>query len=141
MRQLAPEELPFLPEISDVYFADPERALRDDASGDGPLRFGGAELVDLLSIVALAVMTAVTDHMVRDALEHVKPSAVPGTLRRLFGAGRTAGDEHGGAAPGEPGSLPSPPVSLTTEQLSRVRGVAMEVAHSAGTGCRPRRPK
>ncbi len=134
VRQVAPEELPFFPEISDAYFAAPERVLTGGGAGGGPLRFGAAELVDLMSVVALAVMNATVEHTVSETLKGVKPSALPGALKRLFGLGRATGEGNRGRAALEPRPSPEPrqpsdpPLSLTPEQLAQVREVAIEVA-------------
>lgn len=140
VRQLAPEELPFFLEISDAYFADPEPVLNGDSSDDGPLRFGAADLVNLLSVVALMVMSATVEHTVSETLKNVKPSVVPAVLRRLFGGEKAADEEHCGATAFESEPRPSPElrepsdlrVSLTPEQLARVRGVAIEAALRQG---------
>ncbi len=122
VQRVAPDESAFFPEISTAYFADPEGVDKGGARSGRPLRFGAEDLVDLVSLVALQAVSAVVEYVVTEVLEGMKPAARLKALRRLFRVGRELPQGDGDA------EAEKPPVSLTPEQLTQVRRVAIEAA-------------
>ncbi|WP_405147348.1 hypothetical protein OG589_07365 [Sphaerisporangium sp. NBC_01403] len=117
--RVRPAELPTLRAMSEAYFADPERSLAGGAGGGGPLRIGDTGIVLLLTPVALAAATEVTQYLFSEA---IRPGLVRGgaAVRRLFGAtgGRTGPDEA--------------PVELTDRQWAHVRQMVVDVVVRCG---------
>jgi hypothetical protein len=119
--EVAPAELPTFRAVSEAYFADPARALAGDRDR-GPLQIGEAEVVVLVTPVALAVATEVTRYLFEEA---IRPAVVKSgsAVRRLFGAGGAGGvADH----PEER------PVELTAEQWARVREIVVDVVSRCG---------
>ncbi|MCO6003551.1 hypothetical protein NE236_00980 [Actinoallomurus purpureus] len=116
--EVAPAELPTFRAVSEAYFADPARSLAGDRDR-GPLQIGEAEVVVLVTPVALAVATEVTRYLFEEA---IRPAVVKSgsAVRRLFGA-RGAADH-----PEER------PVELTAEQWARVREIVVDVVSRCG---------
>lgn len=85
---MAPAEKPIFGALSEAYFADPARALAGGGER-GPLRMGDMGAVLLLTPVALAAATEVTQYLVGEVL---RPAVARGgsAVRRLFGVGAVA---------------------------------------------------
>ena len=125
--QLAPDELEILPEVSDEFFENPERALK--AAKEESVGFG-VELA-LLAPFALSVAMEVVKFLLSLAKDAVGPdvkTVVSGWLRRVFpGMSLKAGQ-------------PSPTVPLSRQQLQLVRDVAYARARGIWVSRSRRRP-
>jgi hypothetical protein len=123
---VAPEEVSILPEVSDEYFADPDRALR--AAREESLGFG-IELA-MLAPFAIAVATEVVKFLLglaKDALGPQVQSGVAEWVRRRF-----PNMTKPPAPAAQPAATAAAPATLTREQLQMVHGVALAKAQALG---------
>jgi hypothetical protein len=112
----APEELPVFTAISRRYEEDPEAAERE-AGREEMLGFGAGELV-ALAPVALQVASPVIKFLfeqVREAAGEQAQAGIGALVKKLFKRFRLPEDKDA-------------PPPLTTEQIARVRGIALERA-------------
>jgi hypothetical protein len=117
--QMAPEELPLYPVISEAYVKDPEKTLRGQISKDEDLGFGVAEAAVLLTPVVLEVMKSVVMFLWAEVAKGVKQEStrlIGDSIKSMFKKYVPA-DTHQGQVPG-----------LTSEQLAQVRLLALEKA-------------
>ncbi len=121
--EAAPDELPVFPALADAYFADPARALRAprrrDSRGD-PLEFGAAEVVVLVTPVAIAVASGVVQDLAAELARNAA-TRVTQAVRRLL---RLADGER--AQPGEVG------LALTGERCAEIRANVFDTAVAYG---------
>jgi hypothetical protein len=120
--EAAPAELPIFGALSKAYFADSKRA--SAGGGDrGLLKIGDTGFVLLLTPVALAAATEVTQYLFGEV---IRPAVARGgaAVRQLFGAEDSAEDPS--VEPAEAR------VELTAEQWAEVRQVVVEVVHRCG---------
>jgi hypothetical protein len=114
--QTAPQELPLFRATSEAYFADPDQVLAGKEDRDEMLGFGAEAVVTLVTPVALEVAKTVVGYLATQlvsVMEQHAGEAIATQVRKLFHR-----DTAGADAP--------PP--LTSDQLARVRDLALEKA-------------
>lgn len=116
--QVAPEEMPIFTALSRAYFADPERSLSGDDSGDGLLGFGVDEVVAVVTPAVLEAVGVMVGCIAVQMMQRVAPRLVPQALRRALGIAGPPENDRGTDELDEP-------VSFTTAQIAEFRG-AME---------------
>ncbi|MFQ6013946.1 MAG: hypothetical protein ACE5NP_00710 [Anaerolineae bacterium] len=124
--QTAPQELPLFRATSEVYFKDPEKALKGGAGKDDMLGFGLAAAATFLTPVALAVASEVVEFVaeeVKESVEEESEELIDDAVKKVFKKFRRE-EEKKDKEKEEP---PSPP-PLTPEQLEEVRELALEKA-------------
>ena len=112
--QVAPEEMPMFTALTRAYFADPERALSGDHSGDGYLGFGVDEAVTVVTPAVLDAVGVMVGCIVLQMMQRVAPNLVPKTLRRTLGI---AGPPEGDTGTDESDE----PVSFTAAQIAEIQ--------------------
>lgn len=117
--QIAPEELPLFPAISEAYVKEPEKTLKGQISKDEDLGFGVAEAAVLLTPVVLDVMKSVVMFLGAEIAKRVKEesSSLIGDYIKSMFKKYVPANTSGKQVPG-----------LTTEQLAQVRLLALEKA-------------
>jgi hypothetical protein len=130
---VAPEELALLGPMSAAYFTDPDRALSGRTLDDEPLGFGVPVDGQLLTPIVLAVLTQVLAFLVTEVRKSVQaeaPDLIHEHVKRLFKKLRPADAEAEAAAAS--GGKPATPPPLSSQQLARVREIALARARQLG---------
>jgi hypothetical protein len=109
--QIAPQELPLFPAISEAYFKDPQKLLGREKGKDDILGFGIDVPIVLLSPAVLLVVQFVVQEVFKSFTGEIMKRIVEG----LSGP-KTKGDQEQIASP------------LTPEQLAQVHEVAFQKA-------------
>ena len=127
---IAPQELPLVTPISSAYFANPEDTLRRRQSKDKPLGFGvPGDVAQLVTPIALAVMTQVVSFLAQEISKSVKaeaPNVINDLVKSLFSKFRRTEASATAARP----STTQP--ALTPAQLAQVREIALQKARQLG---------
>jgi hypothetical protein len=130
IQQVAPQELWRFRAASQTYFDDPDQALIPETDKDEMLGFGAGQQVALMTPIALAMATQMVKFVVEEVASSVKaesPSVIQRYVRMIFG--KVAPQVDDAQTKEESSTTVAAPVSLTSEQLARVRQVALDTAH------------
>ncbi len=128
LQQVAPQELWRFRAASQAYFDDPDRAVTAEKSEDEMLGFGAAQQVTLLTPIVLAMATQVVKFVAEEAAKSLRdesPSVIQHYVRKIF---KKVAPTDEIQTKNESPKTVDVPMALTPEQLTRIRGVALETA-------------
>jgi hypothetical protein len=121
VEQIAPQEAPIFPLLSEAYFQDPEKAHQRQGGKDEMLGFAVEAGVVLLTPIVMTVTREVVEFVagvVMTSVQTQSSSLVDEFVKKMFKKFRREGEAKGEKLP--------PP--LTREQIGRVREIALEKA-------------
>jgi hypothetical protein len=121
VEQVAPQEVPIFPLLSEAYFQDPEKTLNAKGGKDEMLGFGVEAGVVLLTPIVMTVTREVVEFIAAEVMKSVQLQSsglINDFVKKMFKKFRREGEAKGEKLP--------PP--LTREQIGRVRELALEKA-------------
>jgi hypothetical protein len=130
--EVAPEELELFDELMEEHFANPEASSTPTHSEDDALAFGLESAMTVLTPVVAAVVSAVVKYVVDEVLKATKDessSFIREKVERLFGLITAKKSPEAAPAPGQPASAS---ISLSPDELARVRQLALEQSLACG---------
>jgi hypothetical protein len=119
VEQIAPQEVPIFPLLSEAYFQDPDKMLEAREGKDEMLGFGVEAGAVLLTPIVMTVTKEVVEFVAAEVMKSVQTqssSLISELVKKMFKRFRSEGEAKGERLP--------PP--LTREQIGRVRELVLE---------------